>query len=97
MWAQWTGNLQENQPGHLVIGSGILSLRDGGVELGRGELGGTPQPSLLGEPSVSSREETCTIVADRPGAVSQRVQASLYSVENGGGGGEICITTQQPL
>lgn len=42
-----------------------------GKELDRGELGGTGRPPLLGEPSASSREETCTIVADRPGAVSQ--------------------------
>lgn len=74
-------------PGHLVIRSDILFLGDG-EGAGRQGVGRQILASLFGEPSVSSREERCNIVADRPGAVSQGAQASLYSVENGGGKGE---------
>lgn len=70
MWGQWTSNIQETPPSHPASDQ-VSFPHEVGKELDRGELGGTGQPPLLGEPSASSREETSTIVADRPGAVSQ--------------------------
>jgi hypothetical protein len=100
------GAVNQQHSGELACPSDQVSFPfEMGRELGRGELGGTSQTSFLGGPSAFSREEMCTTVADRPGAVSQGTQASLNLVENGGSGGRgrgggggrgICITIQQP-